>query len=74
MKEVRDVMKIKQFDVVELKDKNKAIILEIRKRKKYYAEVIDNKGETIEKGQITLKQIKKVIYRKQNIGVIFSID
>lgn len=65
MKEVRDVMQIKQFDVVELKDKNKAIILEIRKRKKYYAEVIDNKGETIEKGQITLKQIKKVIYRKQ---------
>ncbi len=58
-------MKIKQFDVVELRDKNKAIILEIYKRKKYYAEIVNAKGKTIDKTEITSKQIDKVIYRKE---------
>lgn len=58
-------MKIKKFDVVELKDKNKAVILEIYKRKQYYAEIVNDKGKTIDKKEITSKQIDKVIYRKE---------
>lgn len=58
-------MKIKKFDVVELKNKNKAVILEIYKRKKYYAEIVNDKGETINKKEITSKEIDKVIYRKE---------
>lgn len=57
-------MKIKQFDVVELKDKNKATILEKYKGQKYYAEIVNNKGKTIDKRQIELKQINKIIYKK----------
>ena len=56
-------MKIKKFDVVELKNKNKAVILEIYKRKKYYAEIVNDRGETINKKEITSKEIDKVIYR-----------
>lgn len=58
-------MKIKKFDVVELKNKNKAVILKIYKRKKYYAEIVNDKGKTIDKTEITSKQIDKVIYRKK---------
>lgn len=58
-------MKIKKFDVVELKNKNKAVILEIYKRKKYYAEIVNDKGETINKKEITSKEIDKIIYRKE---------
>lgn len=57
-------MKIKKFDVVELNDKNKAVILEIYNRKKYYAEVVNDKGKTIDKKEIRNWQINKVIYRK----------
>lgn len=57
-------MKIKKFDVVELKNKNKAVILEIYKRKKYYAEIVNNSGVTIEKKIITNDEIKNIIYRK----------
>lgn len=59
-------MKIKKFDVVELKNKNKAVILDIYKRKKYYAEIVNNKGRTIDKKEITSKEIYKIIYRKEN--------
>lgn len=58
-------MKIKKFDVVELKNKNKAVILEIYKRNKYYAEIINDMDKTIDKKEITSKQIDKVIYRKE---------
>lgn len=58
-------MKIKKFDVVELKNKNKAVILEIYKRKKYYAEIVNDKGKTIDKKEISSKEIDKVIYRKE---------
>ena len=58
-------MKIKKFDVVELKNKNKAVILEIYKRKKYYAEIVNDKGETINKKEIISKEIDKIIYRKE---------
>ncbi len=58
-------MKIKKFDVVELKSKNKAVILEIYKRKRYYAEIVNDKGETINKKEIISKEIDKIIYRKK---------
>ena len=58
-------MKIKNFDVVELKNKNKAVILEIYKRKRYYAEIVNDKGNTIDKKEITSKEIDKIIYRKE---------
>ena len=58
-------MKIKKFDVVELKNKNKAVILEIYKRKRYYAEIVNDKGNTIDKKEITSKEIDKIIYRKE---------
>lgn len=58
-------MKIKKFDVVGLKNKNKAVILEIYKRKKYYAEIVNDKGNTIDKKEITSKEIDKIIYRKE---------
>lgn len=58
-------MKIKKFDVVELNNKNKAVILEIYKRNKYYAEIVNDKGKTIDKAEIKESQINKVIYRKQ---------
>ncbi|MBS5853647.1 MAG: hypothetical protein KIC56_00270 [Clostridium sp.] len=58
-------MKIKKFDVVELNDKNKAVILEIYKRNKYYAEIVNDKGKTIDKRKIEEWQINKVIYRKK---------
>lgn len=57
-------MKIKQFDVVELKNKNKAVILVIYKRKKYYAEIVNNSGITIEKRIIKDDEIKDIIYRR----------
>lgn len=58
-------MKIKKFDVVELNDKNKAVILAIYKRNKYYAEIVNDKGKTIDKREIEEWQINKVIYRKK---------
>lgn len=57
-------MKIKVFDVVELKDKNKATILEI-KDDKYFAEIVNPYGITIDrKKEITKNDIAKI--RKHN--------
>ena len=50
---------------IELNDKNKAVILEIYKRNKYYAEIVNDKGKTIDKRKIEEWQINKVIYRKK---------
>ena len=58
-------MRIKQFDVVELKDKNKAVILKIYKGKKYYAEIVNDKGKTIDKKKIVNNQIDRVLYTKK---------
>lgn len=60
-------MKIKKFDVVELKNKNKAVILEIYKRKRYYAEIVNDKGKTVTKRDIINNEIKNVIYSKEKI-------
>lgn len=60
-------MKIKQFDVVELKNKKKAIIKKINKRKNYFIEEINDDRTKIEQKIITDKDITKVIYSRKNI-------
>lgn len=58
-------MKIKIFDVVELKDNNRATILEI-KGNKYFAEVVNAYGITVDKRkQITKKDIVKIIEQER---------
>lgn len=57
-------MRIKQFDVVELKNKNKAIILNIEKRKMYLAKIINNDRITSQTKIITNDDIVKIIYKK----------
>lgn len=54
-------MKIQRFNVVELKDKNRATILEI-KGKKYLAEIVNTYGITLGIQTITKDDIDKVIY------------
>ena len=56
-------MKIKKFDVVELKNSNKATILDI-KESKYVAEIVDANGKTIGIKEITESDINQVIYTK----------
>lgn len=63
-------MKIKQFDVVELKNKKKAIIKKINKRKNYLIEEINDDRTKIEQKIITDKDIIKVIYSKQKYNII----
>lgn len=60
-------MKIKQFDVVELKNKKKAIIKKINKRKNYLIEEINDDRTKIEQKIINDKDITKVIYSRKNI-------
>jgi len=56
-------MKIKKFDVVELKNKNKATVLEI-KGSEYLVEIVDQNGTTIDKRNITQDDIKQIVYKK----------
>lgn len=58
-------MKIKRFDVVELNDKNRATILQIDENK-FFAEIVNPYGITIDKKYITNYDISKVIYSKNN--------
>ena len=63
-------MKIKQFDVVELKNKKKAIIKKINKRKNYLIEEINDDRTKIEQKIITDKDIIKVIYSRKREKII----
>lgn len=58
-------MKINKFNVVKLKDNNKAIILSVDNKKQYLAEIVDKQGKTIDKKKITKDEIEKVIYNKE---------
>lgn len=57
-------LKIRKFDVVELKNRNKAIILMINKEKSYLAEIIDKEGKSLERKIIIKKEINRVIYSR----------
>lgn len=62
-------MKIKKFDVVELKDNNRATILETEKNQ-YFAEIVNSYGITLENRYITQDDIEKVIYSRNNKNMI----
>ena len=50
-------MKYKIFDVVKLKNKNKATILNIVDKKKYFAEIVNENGKIIEKKEMFENEI-----------------
>jgi len=54
-------MKYQIFDVVRLKDSNKATILNIINKKKYFAEIVNDSGETIDRKEITEDEIESQI-------------
>lgn len=54
-------MKINLFDVVKLQNGDKATVLNISNNK-YFVEVVDKYGKTIDKRQIIKKDIREVIY------------
>lgn len=57
-------MKIKKFDVVELKDNNRATILDNINKNEYLAEIVNPYGITIETKSIKDEEISKIIYEK----------
>lgn len=56
-------MKFKKFDVVELKNENRAVIL-TKENKEFYAEILDSSGNTLEHRNISAEEIKRVIFSK----------
>lgn len=56
-------MKIKQFDVVKLKSKNNAIVLNVENQK-YLAEIINSDGKTKERRNIQKDEITNIIYSR----------
>lgn len=57
-------MRLKQFDVVEIKNGNKAVILE-QKGKEYFAETLDNLGNTLEYRNISVEEIEGLVFSKE---------
>lgn len=56
-------MKINQFDVVKLKNKDNAVILN-RENQNYLAEIINLNGETKERREIQKDEISNIIYSR----------
>lgn len=62
-------MKIKIFDVIELKDNNRATILE-KQGNKYFAEIVNTYGVTIcKRKEITKKDMAKVLNKKEKTRI-----
>lgn len=59
-------MKLKRFEVVELVNGNKATILDTNNNQ-YYAEIVNDKGITIDNRNITEEEIKRVLVSKDRI-------
>ena len=59
-------MKLKKFDVVELKNNNRATILEM-KNNEYLAEIVDTNGITVDTRNINQEDIKQVIYTRHKM-------
>lgn len=57
-------MRYNKFDVIELKNGNKAIIINKNNRNQYIAKIINSNGVTIEKKAIKDKEISKILYKK----------
>ena len=64
--EGKSTMKYKQFDVIELKDANKAIILQAYKNN-YLAEIVNTNGVTLDKRILVESEIQTVLYSKKYI-------
>ena len=57
-------MRYNKCDVIELKNGNKAIIINKNNRNQYIAKIINSNGVTIEKKAIKDKEISKILYKK----------
>lgn len=57
-------MKLKKFDVVELKNNNRATILEM-KNNEYLVEIVDTNGITVDTRNINQEDIKQIIYTRR---------
>ncbi len=58
---------MKQFDVVKLKNNDKAIIKKVINKKEYLAHIINDNNNELKELTITNKEIEKVLYPiKQN--------
>lgn len=57
-------MKINKFDVVELKNGNRATILDINEKNNYFVEIVNAYGITVAKENISINEIDKIIYSK----------
>ena len=57
-------MRYKRFDVVELKNDNKATVLDIKENNEYFVEIVDSNGTTIGNKIIINSEIKRVVYSK----------
>lgn len=57
-------MKFKKFDVVELKNNNRATILEM-KNNEYLVEIVDTNGITVDTRNINQEDIKQIIYTRR---------
>lgn len=55
-------MKIEKFDVVELKNGYKATIIDKRIEQKYFSEIVDSDGTTIDRCEIDIKDISKKVF------------
>lgn len=51
-------IKIDRFNVVELKDGNRATIIDVRGKNEYFAEVVNAYGQTVAKRNIIDEEIK----------------
>lgn len=59
-------MKLKIFDVVELKNGNKATIVENKTKDMYKAEIVTNDGKTLGIKLIDENDVKNIIFTKDN--------
>lgn len=57
-------MKLKKFNVVELKNNNRATILEVKGNNQYFVEIVNASGVTLENKIIMKNDINKVIYSR----------
>ncbi len=57
-------MKYKIFDVVILRDNNKAVVLNMQDKNKYFCEIVNENGQTIDKRIITEDEIKEPYHLK----------
>ncbi len=59
-------MKLNRFDVVELKNGNRATIFDKQNRNKYIAEIVNSYGISLGRKTITCNEISKVIHKKES--------